>query len=127
MEEAEHYRCRRINLEPRDEPERQAEAACEVLANVDGILLAAPFSAHSIHVIYSLDKVTYELIIELLVELRFDLKDSILLSLRNSIYCYLEENARANMSIDVTEFEIDENADNDAQSRDGEQYWEDYR
>ncbi len=126
MEEADQYRCRLINLKHSGDPDYQAEAACEVLANIDGIILAAPFSKHSVHIIYALDRLTFEIIIELLDELNFELQDSILVSLRNTIYCYLEDNARANMHLDVTEFQEPED-ESQAVSQDSDKYWEDYR
>jgi len=126
MEEAEHYRCRRIYLKHSDDPNRQAEAACEALVNIDGILLAAPYSEFSIHIVYSLNKVSFELLIELLDELNFEMDNSILLSLRNTIYCYLEDNARDNIHIDVTEFQDDELESPEIPHEDDERYWEDY-
>ena len=44
MDDADRYRCRRIYLKQSDDPAFQAEAACDALTNIDGILLAAPFS-----------------------------------------------------------------------------------
>jgi hypothetical protein len=44
MEDADRYRCRRIYLKQSDDPASQARAVCEVLINIDGILLASPFS-----------------------------------------------------------------------------------
>ena len=126
MEEAEHYRCRLVYLKPADEIEKQAQAACDALIGLDGILLAAPFSQHSVHIIYSLNQLSFELIIELLAELGFDMDDSILISLRNTIYCFLEDNARDNMHIDVTEFEESESESPEIAPED-EKYWEDYR
>ena len=126
MEEADQYRCRLINLKQSDDPDHQAEAACEALANIDGILLAAPFSKHSVHIIYALDSLTFEIIIELLTELNFELQDSILVTLRNTIYCYLEDNARANMHLDVTEFQESEGESQEV-TQDSNKYWEDYR
>ena len=126
MEEAEQYRCRRINLKHSDNPDLQAEVACEALANIDGILLAAPFSKHSVHIIYSLDSLTFEIIIDLLTELNFELQDSILVTLRNTIYCYMENNARDNMNLDITEFQESEGESQEV-TRDGDKYWDDYR
>jgi hypothetical protein len=126
MEEADQYRCRLINLKPNDDPDHQAEAACEALANIDGILLAAPFSKHSVHIIYALDSLTFEIIIELLTELNFELQDSILVTLRNTISCYLEDNARANMHLDITEFQESEGESQEV-TPDSNKYWEDYR
>ena len=126
MEEAEQYRCRLINLKHSDDPDYQAEAACKALANIDGIILAAPFSKHSVHIIYALDRLTFEIIIELLDELNFELQDSILVTLRNTIYCYLEDNARANMHLDITEFQESEDESQEV-SQDSDKYWEDYR
>ena len=128
MDDAEHYRCRLIHLKPSDMPEKQAQAACEALTGVDGILLAAPFSDQSIHIIYSLNHLSFELVTDLLGELGFDMDDSILISLRNTIYCFLEDNARDNMHIDVTEFEESESEEDSPEISESEQqYWEDYR
>ena len=128
MDDAEHYRCRLIYLKPTDAPDKQAQAACEALTGVEGILLAAPFNEHSIHIIYSLNKLSFELITDLLGELKFEMDDSILISLRNTIYHFLEDNARDNMHIDVTEFEISEGDDDSADTHPEEQqYWKDYR
>ena len=126
MEDAEHYRCRLIYLKPANETNKQAQAACDALAGIDGILLAAPFSEHSVHIIYSLNQLSFELITDLLNELGFDMDDSILISLRNTIYCFLEDNARDNMHIDVTEFEEEEPESPEAPAAE-DQYWEDYR
>ena len=137
MDDADRYRCRRIYLAPSDNPAYQAEAACDSLANIDGILLAAPFSTHCIHVIYSIDKLTFEIVMELLDELEFETDQSLLISLRNTIFCFLEDTARDNMQVDVTEFQQDdpeamaqpassENSD-PALQPDDEKYWDDYR
>ena len=128
MDDADRYRCRRIYLKQSDNPAYQAEAACDALTNIEGILLAAPFSAHCIHIIYSLDKLTFEIVVELLDELEFETDKSLLLSLRNTIFCFLEDNARDNMHIDVTEFQQDESETPDTpQQLDDEKYWDDYR
>ena len=133
MEDTEFYRCQLIHLKQCDDPSLQAEAACEALVSIDGILLAAPFDNHSVHIIYGLDKISFELITELLAELGFEMDDSILISLRNTIYCYLEDNARDNLHIDVTNFEVDNEeseVDNEASAETPQQsndkYWEDY-
>ena len=91
MEDADRYRCRRIYLKPNDNPAFQATAACEALANIDGILLAAPFDQHCIHIIYSLDQITFDLVIELLHELEFETDKSLLIKVRNTIFCFLEQ------------------------------------
>ena len=128
MEDADRYRCRRIYLVQNDNPAYQAEAACDALANIDGILLASPFDNHCIHIIYSLDKLSFEIIIELLQELEFETDKSLLIALRNTIFCFLEDNARDNLHIDVTEFEQEnpENAE-PVQAPEDEKYWDDYR
>ena len=126
MEEAEHYRCRRIILKQSDDPSAQAHAACNALANIDGILLAAPHSDDSIHIVYSLNKVSFEIVTDLLCELNFEMDDSILITLRNTIYCYLEDNARDNIQIDITEFQETENESPEVPHEDSEKYWEDY-
>lgn len=126
MEEADHYRCRRVYLKPCDDPERDAHAACEALVNLEGIVLAAPHTEQSLHIIYSLDELTFEIIIELLEELGYLPDNSLLMSLRNTIFCYLEENARDNMQVDVTQFEETEVQSPDIPHQDDEKYWDDY-
>ena len=128
MEDADRYRCRRIQLKPSDNPALQADAACEALANIEGIVLASPFNTNCIQIIYSLDKLSFEIVIELLNELEFETNSSLLISLRNTIFSYLEDNARDNMHIDVTEFQ-QENGDvaDSSQTSDNEKYWDDYR
>ncbi len=138
MDDADRYRCRRIYLKQSDNPAFQANAACDALANIEGILLASPFDDHSIHIIYSLDKLSFEIVIELLNELEFETDESLLISLRNTIFCFLEDNARDNMHVDVTEFQQDEGGDPTTpqvegddpatpQQEDSDKYWDDYR
>jgi hypothetical protein len=128
MDDEDRYRCRCIYLKQSDNPAYQAEAACDSLTNIEGILLAAPFSAHCIHIIYSLDKLSFEIVIELLDELEFETDKSLLLSLRNTIFGFLEDNARDNMHIDVTEFQQDDSESPDTpEQQDNEKYWDDYR
>ena len=105
----------------------QADTACQALANIDGILLASSFSSHCIHVIYSLDELTYEIIVELLNELEFETDSSLLISLRDTLFCYLEDNARDNMHIDDAELQAEDNASGDAPlPEDNDKYWDDY-
>ncbi len=128
MDDANRYRCRRIYLKQSDNPAYQADAACEALTNIDGILLAAPFDAHCMHIIYSLDTLSFEIVIDLLDELEFETDKSLLLSLRNTIFGFLEDNARDNMQLDVTEFQQDDSENPEpAQQRDDKKYWDDYR
>ena len=129
MEEADRYRCRRIFLKSDGDPARQAQAACEALANLDGILLAAPHSDLSVHIIYSLDKLSFEIITDLLHELEFETENSLLIKLRDTIYCYLEDNARDHGQFDITEFEIEATEDDDLPAMpnaDQDKYWDDY-
>ncbi len=104
----------------------QAEAACAALTNVDGILLAAAHSVSSVHIIYSLDELTFEIVIELLAELDFELDNSFLISIRKTIYGYLEDNARDNLQLDAGESAPDANSSPDMPQQDKDQYWEDY-
>jgi hypothetical protein len=126
MDDADRYRCRHIHLKQSDNPAHQADAACVALANVDGILLAAPFTVDSVHIIYSLDKLSFEIVIELLGELDFELDDSFLISLRNTVFGFLEDNARDNMHIDVTEFEKEDSTNPEIPHQDNDKYWDDY-
>jgi len=116
MDNADRYRCRRIHLKQSDNPAYQANAACDALVNIEGILLATPFNDYGIHIIYSLDKLSFEIVIELLNELEFD------------IFGFLEDNARDNLHVDVTEFQQDESDDPESpQQKDSDKYWDDYR
>ena len=126
MDDADRYRCRRIYLKPGDDPAYQADAACEALVNIDGILLAAPINEQSVHIIYSLDRLSFEILIELLTELNFEVDDSLLMSLRTTIFCFLEDNARDNMHIDVTEFQQEDPESPDIPHQDNDKYWDDY-
>ena len=126
MEDADRYRCRRIYLKQSDDPACQAYAACEVLANIDGILLAAPHSEYSVHVVYSLDKLSFDIVIALLAELEFELDHSFLTSLRNTIYGYLEENVRDNLHLDMPEDHPGDHESPEIPHQDKDQYWEDY-
>ena len=127
MEDADRYRCRHIYLKKSDDPALQAESACAALSNLDGILLAAAHSENCVHIIYSLDELTFEIVIELLGELDFELDNSFLRSLRNTIYSYLEDNARDQLHIDQAEGQQDESGDPEIPQPDNDQYWEDYR
>jgi len=128
MDDADRYRYRRIYLKQSDNPAYQARAACDALTNLEGILLASPFNTHCIHIIYALDKLSFEIVTELLHELEFETDDSLLISLRNTIFCFLEDNARENMQADITEFQAeDPESTAPTPQRDEEKYWDDYR
>jgi hypothetical protein len=126
MDDADRYRCRHISLKQSDNPANQADAVCAALASIDGILLAAPFSEDSVHIIYSLDKLSFEIVVELLSELDFEMDDSFLISLRNTIFGFLEDNARDNMHIDVTEFQQEDSTSPEIPHQDNDKYWDDY-
>ena len=126
MEEADRYRCRHIYLKRSNDPAFQARAACEALANIDGILLAAPHGEHSAHIVYSLDELSFEIVIELLVELDFEMDNSFLVSLRNTIYCYLEDNARDQLPDEHHDESVEEQEGPEIPHQNTEQYWDDY-
>lgn len=127
MEDADRYRCRHIYLKQSDDPALQAESACGALANLDGILLAAAHSENCVHIIYSLDELTFEIVIELLGELGFELDNSFLASLRKTIFSYLEDNARDHLQIDQADDQPEQPEDPEIPQPDNDQYWEDYR
>ena len=129
MEDTDHYRCRLIYLTETADQSKQAAAACDALAGIEGILLAAPADQYSIHLIYSLDHLSFELIIDLLNELKFEVDDSILLTLQKTIYQYLDTNARENMHIDVSQFEqqpVETLETPEIPHQSPDKYWEDY-
>lgn len=128
MDDTDHYRCRLIYLKQTDDITKQAEAVCESVAGIEGIILAAPSDCHSVHLIYSLNNLSFELLTDLLDELGFELDNSILLSLRSTIFQFLETNVRDNMDIDVTKFQEGSNEDEVASlpRQSSDKYWEDY-
>jgi len=126
MDDTDHYRCRLIYLTEVADQSKQADAACDALAGIEGILLAAPVDQYSIHLIYSLDHLSFELIIDLLNELGFEVDDSILLTLQKTIYQYLDTNARENMHIDVGQFEEKPTEIPEIPHQSSDKYWEDY-
>lgn len=128
MDDTDQYRCRLIYLKKTDDITKQAEAACEAVAGIEGIILAAPSDSHSVHLIYSLNNLSFELLTDLLNELGFELDNSIMISLRNTIFQFLEANVRDNMHIDVTNFQEDseEEASAGIPQQSSDKYWKDY-
>jgi hypothetical protein len=128
MDDTDQYRCRLIYLKQTDDITKQAEAVCEAVAGIEGIILAAPFDCYSVHLIYSLDNLSFELLTDLLNELGFEFENSILLSLRNTIFEFLEANVRDNRHIDVTKFQAGSDEDEAAilPRQSSDKYWEDY-
>lgn len=128
MDDTDQYRCRLIYLKQTSDPTKQAEAACEAVAGIEGIILAAPSDKHSVHLIYSLNNLSFELLTDLLKELGFEPDNSILLSLRKTIFEFLETNVRDNMHIDVTNFQedSDEEEPTSVPRQSSDKYWEDY-
>jgi len=128
MDDTDQYRCRLIYLKQTDDITKQAEAVCEAVAGIEGIILAAPFDRYSVHLIYSLDNLSFELLTDLLNELGFEFECSILLSLRNTIFEFLEANVRDNRHIDVTKFQVDSDEGEAATlpRQTSDKYWEDY-
>ena len=125
MDDMSLYRCRRIYLKPGDDSDVKASSACEALITIEGVLLASVHDARCIHIVYSLEILSFEVITTLLVELDIDIDDSLLMSVRNSIYHFLDDNARDRIvspdgSIAAAEGEAI-TADQD------ERYWQDYR
>ena len=126
MEDADRYRCRHIYLKQSDDPSLQAEAACAALTHLDGILLAAAHDEYCVHIIYSLDELTFEIVIDLLGELEFELDNTFLRSLRNTIYSYLEDNARDHMPNEAGNGHASTDEHPEIPHPDNEQYWKDY-
>ena len=128
MDDSDQYRCRLIYLKQTNNIAKQAQAACEAVSGIEGIILAAPLDCYSVHIIYSLNDISFELLADLFNELDFELDNSILLILRNTIFQFLETNVRDNMSIDVTK-SINESEEVDSSrllSQPSDKYWEDY-
>lgn len=126
MEDADRYRCRHIYLKQSNDPALQAEAACAALAHVEGILLAAPHSENCLHIVYSLDELTFEIVIDLLGELEFELDNNFLRSLTNTIYSFLEDNARDHMPNEAGDSHASTDEHPEIPHPDNDQYWKDY-
>ena len=127
MDDTGFYRCRLFYLRQSADPAKQAKAACEILAGTEGVILAAATSHNSIHLIYSLNHLSFELLTDLLSELGFELDNSILLSLRKTIFQFLEDNARDNMHPDISEFEQHFQDHPEMPHQNSDKYWDDYR
>ncbi len=126
MDDISCYRCRLFYLRPSDDPLLQAGAACDALAGTEGVLLAAPATAHSIHLIYSLNYLSFEIITELLEELGFELDRSILLGLRNTVFEFLDDNALDHMHINNPDLEIPCESVTHVPHQSPDKYWDDY-
>ncbi len=126
MDDTDHYRCRLISLRQSTDESKQADAACDALAGIEGILLAAPFDPCSVHLIYSLDQISFELVTDLLNELGFEMDNSILVTVRKTIYEFLDDNARENMHIEVSSFQEEPEETPEIPHQSSEKYWEDY-
>ena len=127
MDDTECYRCRLFYLRQSTDPKKQADAACKVLAGTEGVILAAPASENSIHLIYSLNHLSFELLTELLNELGFELDNSILSSLRKTLFQFLEDNARDHMQIDVIDLQQHCESPPTVPHQSSDKYWDDYR
>ena len=66
------------------------------------------------------------MLIELLDELDFEMDTSILLSLRNTIYHFLDENARDQIPTPPEDADAGETESPEVPHNDEEQYWKDY-
>ena len=97
-----------------------------MLAEVEGILLAAPFDSCSIHLMYSLNQISLELVTDLLDELGFELDNSILVTVRKTIYQFLDANARDNMHLDLASFQEKPDETPEIPHQSSEKYWDDY-
>ena len=64
--------------------------------------------------------------VDLLVELDFELDSSFLISIRQTIYGYLEDNARDKLQLDTEAADKEEADVSDIPQQDNDQYWEDY-
>ncbi len=126
MDDTDHYRCRLISLRPSADESKQAEAAREVLAEVEGRLLAGPFDRCSIHLIYARSQISLGLVTDLLDELGFEMDNSILVTVRKTIYQFLDANARDNMQVDVTSFQEETDETPEIPHQSSEKYWKDY-
>ena len=130
MNEQIHIRKRMICLKP-GVVGKQADDACVALRGIKGVLKVYPLSNRRIHLTYSLENLSFELIEGLLAELGFKLDNSILAILRRTVYQYLEDNVREKLHVDEDEHEHEHSLmchlDGSLEHEEPEKYWNDYR
>ena len=119
-------RKRMICLKPGIEG-NQAEQACTALRGVKGVFEVRPLSHRRIHLTYTLEMLSFELIEGLLSELGFKLDNSILAKIRRTVYQYLEDNVREKMHVEEEEHALVCQADDGLDQEEPEKYWNNYR
>ena len=78
----------------------QAIKAEPLLADVGGIRLSRAIDAHSLHIRYSVEELTLQMIESALREAGFDLHDDMVTNLKRAVYSYCEDALRASIGVD---------------------------
>ena len=87
---------RDIHFCPLHPDQQQAQTACQMLTDLDGIHDVQLLSATRLTVIYQLDHFSLDELEYLVTEVGFHLDNSLLLKLKRALYRYTEETERAN-------------------------------
>ena len=88
---------RDVMFHPLHDDQNQALTACQMLADIDGIILTEALSELHLVIRYDLRFFTLADIEELLTTVGFHLDNNLLIKLKRALYRYTEETERANM------------------------------
>ncbi len=72
----------------------QAQSACLILSDLEGILHVSPAHPELLHVTYDVSYISLQVIDELLAELGFHLDNNLFMKLTRALYYYSEESQR---------------------------------
>ena len=78
----------------------QAQKAAQLLKDVDGIEHIEAVSSDSLHVRYSVEALTLQMIESALREVGFELDDGLIAWLKRAVFSYCEDALRASIGID---------------------------
>ena len=106
---------------------KQAEEACIALKGIRGVYHVYPLNPRRIHLTYSLELLSFELIEDLLIELGFYLDNSIIARIRRTLFQYLEDNVREKLHVDEEDHSLVCQIDAGLEHEEPEKYWNDYR
>ena len=99
MSEIPHNQQRQIQFEPHQTGSYGIDKAVIILNNIEGIYEAVKINADTLSVGYSLEKLTLEMIEELLVELGYRLDNNFINQSKRVLFYYVEECHRINNNL----------------------------
>ena len=105
----------------------QVQQACATLRGVKGIRAAESIGSHRLHLEYSLEDLTFELVEALFKELGYPLDRNLFSMLRRGIYQYLEDTALEKLQVEDHEQSLVCDIDEELPHDEPEKYWHKYR